>query len=335
MSENSVRVTAEDGVQLDSNSNTNTPSKYDKILAVVYPRIRSFISGTCSGIAKCIVGHPFDTIKVRMQTEGFHGRFGGSFHTLSKTISEEGIFAIYKGASLPMIGWGTIDSFLWFGLMESRRQIKRFRNYNDLNDFKLYEHFLCGMIAGWTSTFAATPIEQIKARLQIQYADKNSKIYSGPIHCAQQLIKNNGFKGLYKGMSGSLLFRSFIGIYFTSYVLFKKWFNQINNQNGSPFPDPIINFISGGNAATCFWICALPFDCIKNRMMAQRDLYPRPYPNILSCIKHIYCIEGITGFYRGWIPCALRSFPTNGSAFVVAEFALKLLPQQIGYDKLN
>ena len=268
-----------------------------------------------------------------MQTEGYHGRFEGSFHTLSKTVTEEGITAVYKGASLPMMGWGIIDSFLWFGLMESRRQIKRIKNYNDLNDFYLYEHFICGMIAGWTSTIAATPIEQIKARLQIQYAHPNSntKIYCGPIDCGKKLIKNNGISGLYKGMTGSLLFRSFIGIYFTSYVIFKKFFNK---QFGSTLPEPIINFISGGNAATMFWIHALPFDCIKNRMMSQRDIHPRPYPNILSCIKHIYKIEGIGGFYRGWFPCALRSFPTNGAAFVAAEFALSLLPEKIGYNKL-
>eukprot|EP01084_Bolivina_argentea_P249618 417953_1 len=308
------------------------PSSYEKLLAIIYPRVRSFLSGTASGIAKCVVGHPFDTIKVRMQTEGYHGRFGGSLHTLTKTVTEEGIFAIYKGASLPMLGWGIIDSFLWLGLMESRRQVTRLKNYNDLSDFTLIEHFICGMLAGWTSTLAATPVEQIKARLQIQYADPTTKYYSGPIDCGKQLIRNNGFTGLYKGMTGSLLFRSFIGIYFTSYVVIKAFFND---KFGETLPAPFINFISGGNAATCFWIFALPFDCVKNRMMSQRDLHPRPYPNVLSCLKCIYTVEGFTGFYRGWIPCAIRSFPTNGAAFVAAEFALKCLPEQLGYHKLS
>ena len=38
----------------------------DKILAIIYPRIRSFLGGTASGVAKCVVGHPFDTIKGRL-----------------------------------------------------------------------------------------------------------------------------------------------------------------------------------------------------------------------------------------------------------------------------
>jgi len=86
--------------------------------------------------------------------------------------------------------------------------------------------------------------------------------------------------------------------------------------------------------ALCLWIFALPADCVKNRMMSQRDVIPRPYPTLFSCIQHIRRVEGLSGFYRGWIPCALRAFPTNGAAFVAAEFALKLMPEQLEYDKL-
>ena len=260
-----------------------------------------------------------------MQTEGFHGKFKGSFHTAFKTITEESIFALYKGASLPFVGWGVIDSFLWLGLLESRRLITKIRGYNDINEFHLYEHFLCGCIAGWVSTIAATPVEQIKAKLQVQYSDKSSQIYKGPIDCLKQLYSNNGIKGFYKGMTGSLFFRSFISIYFTSYVLWKQYFVSLNESGF--VPEFLVSFVSGGMAANTFWVIALPADCIKNRMMAQRDIVPPLYPNVLSCIKHIYRIEGINGFYRGVVPCALRSFPTNGAAFVCAEFVQKYLPK--------
>ena len=182
------------------------------------------------------------------------------------------------------------------------------------------------------STIAATPIEQIKARLQVQYADPSTRIYSGPIDCIRSLLRNNGIRGLYKGMSGSLIFRSFIGVYFVSYVKWKEFFGD---KFGTRLPGPVIHFVSGGSAATCFWVLALPADCIKNRMMSQKDVIPRTYPTVASCVKHIYRVEGIGGFYRGWLPCAMRSFPTNGAAFVAAEFALSLLPEQLGYNRLS
>ena len=32
------------------------------LIAFIWPPLRSFLSGTCSGIAKCTIGHPFDTL---------------------------------------------------------------------------------------------------------------------------------------------------------------------------------------------------------------------------------------------------------------------------------
>ena len=84
------------------------------LVVLIWPQLRSMIGGMFGGIAKCLVGHPFDTLKVRMQTEGFSGRFKGSLHTLKRTVTEEGILAVYKGASLPMVGWSIMDTFLCY-----------------------------------------------------------------------------------------------------------------------------------------------------------------------------------------------------------------------------
>ena len=44
------------------------------------------IAGIASGATKLIVGHPFETIKIRVQTEGSYGRFKGPLHCLFQTI---------------------------------------------------------------------------------------------------------------------------------------------------------------------------------------------------------------------------------------------------------
>ena len=87
-----------------------------------------------------------------MQVEGFHGRFGGSVHTLFRTVTEEGVLAVYKGAAAPMVGWGLIDSFLWFGLLEARKVVRKVRAYESVDEFRIWEHAGCGMVAGWTVT---------------------------------------------------------------------------------------------------------------------------------------------------------------------------------------
>lgn len=51
-------------------------------------------------------------------------------------------------------------------------------------------HAVAGVMAGVTVSFIASPIEHIKARLQIQYAaDKTNRLYSGPIDCTKKIVR--------------------------------------------------------------------------------------------------------------------------------------------------
>ena len=48
---------------------------------------------------------------------------------------------------------------------------------------------LSGIMAGWTVSFIAAPVEHIKARLQIQYAaDRSKRLYRGPIDCFKKIV---------------------------------------------------------------------------------------------------------------------------------------------------
>ena len=52
-------------------------------------------------------------------------------------------------------------------------------------------HAIAGMMAGWTVSFVAAPIEHVKARLQTQYAaDKRKRLYSGPIDCSRRIVRH-------------------------------------------------------------------------------------------------------------------------------------------------
>jgi solute carrier family 25 carnitine/acylcarnitine transporter 20/29 len=52
-------------------------------------------------------------------------------------------------------------------------------------------HGIAGVMAGWTVSFIAAPVEHIKARLQIQYAaDTSKRLYSGPIDCSKKIVSH-------------------------------------------------------------------------------------------------------------------------------------------------
>ena len=260
-------------------------------------------------------------VTVRMQTEGTHGRFKGPLDCLQQTVAREGLRGLYKGGTPPLVGWGVIDSLMWGSLVQYRIMLQALQS-DPTQPLSIPAHFLAGGMAGVTSVVAVTPIEQVKARLQIQYHDKASKQYAGPIDCVRQLYRNNGIRGLYGGIGGTALFRCQMSIYFGCY----EWLRRIFDQHHLGWSDTTTSFVSGGLASMALWAVAFPSDTVKNRMMSQPDVQPRKYPTVRHCIRYIYVTEGWKGYYRGFVPCLLRSFPTNGAAFVAAETMLKWLP---------
>lgn len=76
---------------------TVTTTSTEKKEKVIPDNVRGFLAGTASGISKLVTGHPLDTIKVRLQTEGGYGRFKGPIDCLKQTWKTEGIRGLYKG----------------------------------------------------------------------------------------------------------------------------------------------------------------------------------------------------------------------------------------------
>ena len=63
-----------------------------------------------------------------------------------------------------------------------------------------------------------TPMEGIKARLQVQYSTSGPAKYTGPIDCAAKVLKNEGLiRGLYRGWLPVCLCRMSNYAYFGSY----------------------------------------------------------------------------------------------------------------------
>ena len=149
-----------------------------------------FIAGIFSGLAKLSVGHPFDTIKVRLQTTP-RERFAGPLSCVAQTWKHEGLRGFYKGATPPLVGWVCMDSVMLGSLTLYKRLLQehvfapaaaRHAGAESAPPLPVAGHALAGTMAGWTVSFLAAPVEHVKARLQVQYAaTKAQRLYSGPV----------------------------------------------------------------------------------------------------------------------------------------------------------
>lgn len=291
---------------------------------------KGFVAGVFSGIAKLSVGHPFDTIKVRLQTtEKSH--FRGPLDCLLQTVRNEGVKGLYKGATPPLIGWMFMDSVMLGSLNVYRRILNDhvFHPGQGLHaigserpKLPTVGHGIAGIMAGCTVSLIAAPVEHIKARLQVQYAaDKSKRLYTGPIDCVKKLFRSHGIRGVYHGLSATLLFRAFFFFWWGSYDIFTRLLN-----NHTSLSAPAINFWAGGLSAQIFWLTSYPSDVVKQRIMTDPLGSERKFPRWRDAAKAVWRESGWRGYWRGFVPCFLRAFPANAMALVAFEGVMRTLP---------
>jgi solute carrier family 25 carnitine/acylcarnitine transporter 20/29 len=176
------------------------------------------------------------------------------------------------------------------------------KSYNGDRPLSVFQHGLAGLAGGLTVSFVATPVEQVKARLQVQYND-GSRVYNGPIDCARQIARNNGvFKGLWKGLLPTMAFRSWFFVFWASYEvrdrdnirefawapMFYFYFScyifndiffppflrpQVYSQELKKrgYSDGAVTFIAGGLSANTFWLGCFPTG--KKKKKDDRSIY--------------------------------------------------------------
>lgn len=74
-------------------------------------QIRSLAAGGFGGVCAVIVGHPFDLVKVRLQTAE-SGVYKGAIDVVKKSVARDGLRrGLYAGVSAPLIGVTPMCSF--------------------------------------------------------------------------------------------------------------------------------------------------------------------------------------------------------------------------------
>eukprot|EP00172_Hildenbrandia_rubra_P003878 Plantae.Rhodophyta-Hildenbrandia_rubra.ctg6799.p1 GENE.Plantae.Rhodophyta-Hildenbrandia_rubra.ctg6799~~Plantae.Rhodophyta-Hildenbrandia_rubra.ctg6799.p1 ORF type:complete len:306 (+),score=47.19 Plantae.Rhodophyta-Hildenbrandia_rubra.ctg6799:611-1528(+) len=279
-------------------------------------------AGTFGGMAQLLVGHPFDTIKVKLQNmpkpaAGEAPLYTGAMDATRKTIAQEGSLGLYKGMGAPLAFVSVFNACLFAANGFMRTLVANGRSTEEMG---LHELALCGTGAGLAVSFVATPTELVKCRLQAQTA---GGAYGGPVDVARKVVSVSGAQGLYKGL-GATLAREMPAnaVYFGSYEGVKRWLTPKGGRTADLATWQLM--VAGGTAGLGFWGSVYPMDLIKTRIQSDSDLRPQ-YKGIIDCFRKIVKTEGFSALYRGVGPCLLRSVPANGVTFVVYEHVKKFL----------
>ena len=266
-----------------------------------------------------LVGHPFDTLKVRLQTQSMtNPTYSSLSDCFRKTVSKEGLAGLYKGVSSPLAGQMAFRATLFTSFAKSKDYLASGKKLG-YSDF-----FVAGAATGGIVSFAEGPIDFYKSQVQVQTLKGGAPKSMADI--VKESIKFNGIKGPFQGLGGTLL-RNIPAnsIYFGSFEVFKNQAAQYYNCKTSDL-SMLSLFTMGGLAGSLYWACFFPCDVIKSTQQSDAiDPSKRTYSSIVNTASKIYKQGGVASFYRGFLPCMLRATPANGIMLMTVDKVRNLI----------
>ncbi|CAH1154055.1 unnamed protein product [Phaedon cochleariae] len=290
---------------------------------------RYFICGGFGGICSILIGHPFDTIKVRLQTmplpkTGETTQYKGTLDCFRKTMKQEGVHGLYKGMGAPLLFVAPCFavSFMTYGL---GRQLFESPHWKD-KQLHYLPFFLAGAFSGIFTAMLA-PCERVKCLLQVQQGllDKE-RIYKGPVDCVKKLYRKGGILSVYRGFTITLVRDVPVsGVYFLTYEVMLDF---IGPETSSYFR----TILAGGCAGLSICLVGVPPDVLKSRLQAAPD---ETYKNgMREVFSRLMRSEGILALYKGLSPVLMRAFPANAACFLGFEKCKQFLDYALGQDNV-
>jgi ornithine carrier protein len=80
--------------------------------------LQDVVCGSLAGVVGKYIEYPFDTVKVRLQSQPDHLplQYNGPLDCFKKSLNRDGFFGIYRGISAPLVGAAVETSCLFFSV---------------------------------------------------------------------------------------------------------------------------------------------------------------------------------------------------------------------------
>ncbi|GMR36702.1 hypothetical protein PMAYCL1PPCAC_06897, partial [Pristionchus mayeri] len=193
--------------------------------------------------------------------------------------------------------------------------------------------FLFGGTAGMGATLVVQPLDLVKNRMQLS-GTSGKREYRSSFHALTSIIKNEGVRTVYTGLSAGLLRQA---SYTTVRLGIYTWlFEKFSSEHHSPSFVKKASIAMTAGAVGAF--AGTPAEIVLIRMTGDGRLPPeqrRNYKNAFEAIGRIAREEGITTLWRGCVPTVMRAMVVNAAQLATYSQAKEslsssgLLPQGI------
>uniref|UniRef100_A0A669EPJ0 Solute carrier family 25 member 12 n=1 Tax=Oreochromis niloticus TaxID=8128 RepID=A0A669EPJ0_ORENI len=181
------------------------------------PLFAEIMAGGCAGASQVIFTNPLEIVKIRLQVAG-EITTGPRVSALS-VVRDLGFFGLYKGAKACFLRDIPFSAIYFPVYAHTKTQLA-----DEQGRLGALQLLTAGAIAGIPAASLVTPADVIKTRLQVA-ARAGQTTYSGVMDCFRKILKEEGFRALWKG-AGARMCRSSpqFGVTLVTYELLQRWF---------------------------------------------------------------------------------------------------------------
>ncbi|CAN6599724.1 mitochondrial nicotinamide adenine dinucleotide transporter 2 [Trichomonascus vanleenenianus] len=306
-----------------------------------------FVAGGAGGMAGALFTCPLDVVKTRLQSDlyernmkgrssglfrGAVGHFTDTMVIIRNLYKLEGPRSLFKGLGPNLVGVIPARSinFFTYGIGKDFISTK-FNNKEEAT----WVHLLAAANAGIVTSTATNPIWLVKTRLQLDKSAKsdNMRKYKNSWDCITKVVKKEGIRGLYKGLSAS-----YLGVVESSlqWVLYERMKSFILRRDAKRIrhdePSRLDFFFnwcatsgSAGLAKLTASLITYPHEVIRTRLrQAPMESGGPKYTGLVQCFKLVLKEEGFLSMYGGLTPHLLRTVPNSIIMFGTWELIIKL-----------
>ncbi|CAO3593260.1 unnamed protein product [Absidia cylindrospora] len=336
---------------LPSQSTLNAPAQFVKETRSTFrQQLDDLAFGSIAGMVGKFVEYPFDTVKLRLQTQPLdRPYYAGPMDCFLTMLKNEGASSFYKGMASPLVGAMVENAALFVGYRQIQKVIRSYsmsdadrQLYDGLPEDQLpslaqSQLVLAGTLSGAMASFVLTPVELIKCKLQVQlgsnssgngqYQQQQHQRYTGPLDVIRHTVQQHGMRGFYRGYLATLIRESgggacWFGFYEYSCEQFIRRRQQSSASNYKVTKadlSPSELMVGGACGGVAYNISFFPVDVVKSLMQTDEELRKGPSRSFMQTTRDHYKAGGIKAFYRGCGITAARSAPTSAIIFMTYE----------------
>lgn len=303
--------------------------------------LKDLTFGSIAGVVGKIIEYPFDTVKVRLQSQPNTPVLGyaGPLDCFQKSIRHDGFLSLYRGVSAPIFGAAVETGSLFVSYRIAKDLARTYICTDTAPDLPLSLSMLslCGAASGAFTSLLLTPIELVKCQMQVPLSPTSPQ-RPGSLSIIASVFRHHGVLGFWHGQMGTLIretggsFAWFGGKEAVS-KMFEKWNAEhlpsdtgarpATTQSGNRInPLPLWQqLVAGAAAGMSYNFICFPADTIKSRMQTEEvDVKGRAARQTFWTTGRIlWQQQGLKGMYRGCGITVARSVPSSALMFTVYE----------------